>query len=110
LIMEKGDFFGEMSLLESLPRTATAVMLEDGELIIINATIFDQMIRHNIEIAVRMLRKFSTRLRETMAKLESLNAVNGKLSKRRPLNLVPNRKRLKTRKLRMKNSSPCTTS
>ncbi|MCX7830225.1 MAG: cyclic nucleotide-binding domain-containing protein [Acidobacteria bacterium] len=74
LIMEKGDFFGEMSLLESLPRTANAVMLEDGELIVINATIFDQMIRQNIEIAVRMLRKFSTRLRETMAKLEAVTA------------------------------------
>jgi len=76
-VMEKGDFFGEMSLLESLPRTANAVMIEDGELIVINATIFDQMIRQNIEIAVRMLRKFSTRLRETMAKLEALSTVNG---------------------------------
>ncbi len=77
LIMEKGDFFGEMSLLESLPRTANAVMIEDGELIIINSTIFDQMIRQNIEIAVRMLRKFSSRLRETMAKLEMASGVNG---------------------------------
>lgn len=76
-IMEKGDFFGEMSLLESLPRTANAVMIEDGELIVINATIFDQMIRQNIEIAVRMLRKFSTRLRETMAKLEAVSGING---------------------------------
>jgi signal-transduction protein with cAMP-binding, CBS, and nucleotidyltransferase domain len=77
LIMEKGDFFGEMSLLESLPRTANAVMIEDGELIVINSTIFDQMIRQNIEIAVRMLRKFSTRLRETMAKLEEVTSANG---------------------------------
>lgn len=77
LIMEKGDFFGEMSLLESLPRTANAVMIEDGELIVINSTIFDQMIRQNIEIAVRMLRKFSIRLREAMAKLEEINSKNG---------------------------------
>jgi len=68
---EKGDFFGEMSLLESLPRTANAVVLEDAELIVINSTVFDQMIRQNIEIAVRMLRKFSSRLRETMALLEA---------------------------------------
>lgn len=91
LVMEKGDFFGEMSLLESLPRTANAVMLEDGELIIINAQIFDQMIRQNIEIAVRMLRKFSTRLRETMAKLEEFGKLNGN-QKSMPLEAAKDKK------------------
>lgn len=85
IILEKGDFFGEMSLLESLPRTANAVMVEDGELIIINSTIFDQMIRNNIEIAVRMLRKLSSRLRETTAKLEELSISLNK--KTRPLEI-----------------------
>ena len=64
-VLEKGDFFGEMSLLlESQPRTTTAVVLEDADLVEINATIFDKMIRSNIEIAVRMMRKISLRLRE----------------------------------------------
>ena len=31
--MEKGDFFGEMSILEGLPRTFSAEALEDVELI-----------------------------------------------------------------------------
>lgn len=68
--LEKGDFFGEMSLLEGIPRTATAEVLEDAELIIINGSTFDQMIKSNIEIAVRMLRKLSMRLRETTNQLE----------------------------------------
>lgn len=69
-VFEKGDFFGEMSLLEGMPRTATAQVLEDADLIVINGATFDQMIKSNIEIAVRMLRKLSKRLRETTDQLE----------------------------------------
>jgi CRP-like cAMP-binding protein len=75
--LEKGDFFGEMSLLEGLPRTATAVTLEDSELIVINGAVFDQMIKSNIEIAVRMLRKLSMRLRETTEQLDALLGAEG---------------------------------
>ena len=63
--LEKGDFFGEMSLLlERQHRTTSAVVLEDANLVEIDATLFDKMIRGNIEIAVRMMRKLSLRLRE----------------------------------------------
>jgi len=69
-IMEKGDFFGEISVLEGLPRTASAEAIDASEIIEINSTTFDKMIRANIEIAVRMLRKQSIRLRETNKQLE----------------------------------------
>ncbi len=62
--MEKGDFFGEMSILEGLPRTTSAEATEDSELIEINSSTFDKMIRANIEIAIRMLRKLSILLRQ----------------------------------------------
>jgi CRP/FNR family cyclic AMP-dependent transcriptional regulator len=68
--LEKGDFFGEMSILEGLPRTVSAEAVEDAELIEINSMTFDKMLRHNTEIAVRMLRKLSRRLRETTKLLE----------------------------------------
>jgi CRP-like cAMP-binding protein len=68
--LEKGDFFGEMSILEDVPRTATARARTDCELIRINQSTFDEMLRHNTEIAVRMLRKLSRRLRETTKLLE----------------------------------------
>jgi CRP-like cAMP-binding protein len=72
-VMEKGDFFGEMSILEGLPRTLSAESVEDAELIEINSMTFDKMIKSNIEIAIRMLRKLSIRLREAERKLgESL--------------------------------------
>jgi CRP-like cAMP-binding protein len=73
-VMDKGDFFGEMSILEGLPRTVCAEAVEDAELIEINSMTFDKMIKGNIEIAIRMLRKLSIRLRETERRLEDLQA------------------------------------
>jgi len=85
--MEKGDFFGEMSVLEGLPRTANARALEDCELIEINSTVFDRMIRGNIEIAVRMLRKLSTRLQEANHRVEELAAAGPHTPASSPLDL-----------------------
>ena len=73
-MMEKGDFFGEMSILEGLPRTISAEALEDSELIEINSMTFDKMIKGNIEIAIRMLRKLSIRLRDAERRIEGLQA------------------------------------
>ena len=71
-MMEKGDFFGEMSILEGLPRTMSAEAVEDSELIEINSMTFDKMIKGNIEIAIRMLRKLSIRLRDAERRIEVL--------------------------------------
>lgn len=76
--MEKGDFFGEMSILEGLPRTVCAEAVDDAELIEINSITFDKMIKGNIEIAIRMLRKLSIRLRESERKIEQLQSSEGR--------------------------------
>jgi len=73
-ILEKGDFFGEMAMLEHIPRTAAAEMEESGKLIVIDSQVFGDMIKANPEIAVRMLRKYSLRLRETTKQIEELAA------------------------------------
>ena len=70
--LEKGDFFGEMALLESVPRTADAVAHTDVKALIINGARFDEMLHKNPEIAVRIIRKYSKRLREANALLEHL--------------------------------------
>jgi len=70
-VMEKGDFFGEMALLDGAPHGASARAIDDVELIEINSTLFDRMIKGNVEIAVRMLRKLSIRLRESNRKHEA---------------------------------------
>jgi len=73
-VLEKGDFFGEMAVLERIPRTAGAEMVEDGDLIVIGSDILADMLKEHPEIAVRMLRKYSLRLRETTKQIEELAA------------------------------------
>ena len=70
--LEKGDFFGEMAVLEALPRTADAVALTDVKVVEINGSRFDEMLRRNPEVAVRIIRKYSKRLREANTLLEKL--------------------------------------
>lgn len=76
-VLEKGDFFGEMAVLERMPRSATAEMMEAGDIIVIAGDTFGDMIKANPEIAVRMLRKYSIRLRETNRQIEQILARGG---------------------------------
>jgi CRP-like cAMP-binding protein len=80
-VLEKGDFFGEMAVLERLPRSATAEVIEAGDLIVIAGDTFGDMIKANPEIAVRMLRKYSIRLRETNKQIEQILAKSGVVGK-----------------------------
>lgn len=67
-----GEFFGEMSILNNKPRSAGAVMAEDGKLLVIDPRTFEAMIRGNVEIAVRLIKKLSDRLQETDDQVENL--------------------------------------
>ena len=62
--LEKGDFFGEMSLLEDLPRLASARALTAVKLVRVDDQAFDKILRNDPEIAIRIMRKLSHRLRE----------------------------------------------
>ncbi len=61
-VIEKGDFFGEMSLLEGTPRRATAVAGANCQLLPIDAATFAGILRQEPELLIRMLRKLSRRL------------------------------------------------
>ena len=56
--LEKGDFFGEMSVLEDVPRNASARAKTDVEVVRINGATFDTMLKSNTEIAIRMYLPF----------------------------------------------------
>ena len=62
-LLEEGDFFGEMSVIEDLPRSATARAASDCRLLPIDASTFDQVLREHPEITIRIMRKLSSRLR-----------------------------------------------
>lgn len=63
-VLDRGDFFGEMSILEELPRNAAARAATDVKVIMIDGATFDSMLRANPEIGIRIMRKLSRRVRE----------------------------------------------
>jgi CRP-like cAMP-binding protein len=68
-----GEFFGEMSIINDKPRTATAVVMEDAQLLVLDPRTFEAMIKANTEIAVRMIKKLAKRLDDANAQIENLS-------------------------------------
>ena len=64
-VLERGDFFGEMAVLEEEPRTHSVRALRATKLIKIDRVSFQSMLVRNAEIAVRMIRKLGLRLIST---------------------------------------------
>ncbi len=59
-----GEAFGEMALLEGQPRSATAIVAAPSRILEIDEAAFADLVRRNGEIALRLLRRLSARLRE----------------------------------------------
>src|ERR1700682_5394173 len=55
---------GPGEVFEGLPRSAGATVVEDAMLIEVEAAAFEMLVRKNSEIAVRLMRRLSSRLRE----------------------------------------------
>jgi len=72
VILGKGDFFGEMSLLNQEPRAAAAKALEECELLVINRPTFENMIKTNGHFALKIISKLCERVRNTDYLLEDL--------------------------------------
>ena len=73
-LLEAGDFFGEMALLDNQPRSASVRAATDCQLLVIDATTLDQMLRQHAEVAVRMLRNLAGRLRAEAARADKAEA------------------------------------
>ncbi|MCK5688341.1 cyclic nucleotide-binding domain-containing protein, partial [Myxococcota bacterium] len=71
-ILETGEFFGEMALLENLPRSACAETVEECELIEVDSQTFENMIRNNSEITLRIMQRLAGRVRELDLRLQNL--------------------------------------
>jgi CRP/FNR family cyclic AMP-dependent transcriptional regulator len=67
-----GEFFGEMSIITSKPRSATATVITDAQLLVIDPKTFEAMLRGNGEIAVRIIKMLAGRLAEADAQIENL--------------------------------------
>jgi CRP-like cAMP-binding protein len=69
-IMEPGDTFGEIAVMDGLPRTAGAVALEDTSLIVINRADFLRLLEREPRLAIQLLKLLCERLRWTSALVE----------------------------------------
>jgi len=70
--LEKGEFFGEMAILNDKPRSASAETIEDCEMLVIDRKTFETLLRSNVEIAIRFIKRLADRLRETNDQMEAL--------------------------------------
>jgi membrane protein len=69
-VMDRGRYFGEMSLLTHAPRSATATALDPTRLAAVTQHNFDLLVRENPVLVRRILEELANRLIATNLKLE----------------------------------------
>lgn len=74
--LERGDFFGEMSLIDGEPRSASVRTVADSQLMIIHRDSFLSLIRESPEIAMSLLSEMSKRLRKANKQIGSLSTMS----------------------------------
>jgi CRP/FNR family cyclic AMP-dependent transcriptional regulator len=77
-ILKSGDYFGEMSVFDYMPRSATIVAEEDCEFLIIPRETITSQISKNPKIALKMLSNMSRRVREANDQVNCLANLDAK--------------------------------
>ena len=67
-----GDIFGEIAFLDKGPRTADAVVVETGELMVIERRDFIMLLREYPEVSMRLIEILCSRLRRTSEQVEDI--------------------------------------
>ena len=65
LISKKNDFFGEMTLIDGEPRSASATAVTDSLLLCINQADFHEILSGNFQAVLAIMRTLSHRLRKS---------------------------------------------
>ena len=71
-ILKENDIFGEMGLIDGLPRSASVVSLEDSSISIITQETFNSLAQHNAQALMPILKVLAKRLRATLKLVEDL--------------------------------------
>lgn len=71
-IVSAPDVLGEMSLLDELPRSASVVVLEDVDALVLPVWEFRTVLRNHPDIALKLLSVLSRRLRKSEARHQDL--------------------------------------
>ncbi|MDP8207271.1 MAG: Crp/Fnr family transcriptional regulator [Candidatus Electryonea clarkiae] len=72
-ILGGGDFFGELSLLDGLPRSATVTSIEDVSLWVLHRGDFLDMIQRYPQISIYLLKELAKRIRRSDMQIKSLS-------------------------------------
>lgn len=65
-ILKINDMFGEMGVIEKLPRSATVTALEDGRVTVLGKNDFDLLAENNPQALMPVMKLLSSRLRKTL--------------------------------------------
>src|ERR1700730_13571295 len=71
-IMNPGDLFGEIALLDGGERSADAVAMTDCEILVLNRRDFMPILEHRADICMMLLRILCQRLRQTSEQVEDV--------------------------------------
>ncbi len=74
--LKKGDIFGEMSLIERKPRSATAVTTRTTQLLCITEELFDTVLQNNPDFSRKIIRVLSERLRRSNTIIKNIMSTN----------------------------------
>ena len=81
-ILNPGEFFGEMAILEEAPRTASIIALEDCTLLEFNRENFATLVEGNPQIGISLLKIFTRRIYDQKRRFQilTMNDVEGKVA------------------------------
>ncbi|WP_290766376.1 Crp/Fnr family transcriptional regulator [Fibrobacter sp. UBA4297] len=74
--LERGDFFGEMSLIDGEPRSASVRTVTDAKLLVIHRESFLSLLRKSPEIAMALMSELCKRLRKANKQIGSLSTMS----------------------------------
>ena len=77
-ILEKGDFFGEMAIVNKVQRSATVTAIDEVDLLAFNREGFFSMINKNSKIALHMIDKLCRRLQNANIHIKHLARKNAR--------------------------------
>jgi len=75
-VLEESEIFGEMGLIDGLPRSATVTALEDCVMSVCSKETFNNLADHNPESLIPIFKVLVRRLRSTLALVETLQQNN----------------------------------
>ncbi|MFZ5518309.1 MAG: Crp/Fnr family transcriptional regulator [Candidatus Zhuqueibacterota bacterium] len=72
-ILERGEFFGELSLIDGKARSASVTAIEDSEVLMLRRGDFMGLLEEHPQIAISLLKELAGRIRKSDTQIKSLS-------------------------------------